>query len=175
MAANEWWVATESEDSFYMHGGMGFAASFALVLDIAGVAFIIALGMALYRRYAMRPTQLTYRKDFPVTLWSLLFISVTGFFIEALRIAFSHPTWGAWSPVGYVMSGMLAFMPESLQRGLHFSLWLAHAAVALVWIAVILWNENAEHILVDPIHVFFAPKESPPPTPVPQRTPSTES
>jgi sulfopyruvate decarboxylase subunit beta len=30
MAANEWWAATGSEDAFYMHGAMGFAASFAL-------------------------------------------------------------------------------------------------------------------------------------------------
>lgn len=35
MAANEWWAATESEDSFYMHGAMGFAASFALGLALS--------------------------------------------------------------------------------------------------------------------------------------------
>ena len=35
MAANEWWAVTQSEDSFYMHGGMGFAASFALGLAAA--------------------------------------------------------------------------------------------------------------------------------------------
>jgi len=35
MAANEWWAVTKSEDSFYMHGGMGFAASFALGLAAA--------------------------------------------------------------------------------------------------------------------------------------------
>jgi sulfopyruvate decarboxylase subunit beta len=35
MAANEWWAVTRSEDSFYMHGGMGFAASFALGLAAA--------------------------------------------------------------------------------------------------------------------------------------------
>ena len=35
MAANEWWLATGSEDSFYMHGAMGFAASFALGLALA--------------------------------------------------------------------------------------------------------------------------------------------
>lgn len=34
MAANEWWGATQSEDSFYMHGAMGFAASFALGLAV---------------------------------------------------------------------------------------------------------------------------------------------
>jgi sulfopyruvate decarboxylase subunit beta len=35
MAANEWWAVTQSEDSFYMHGGMGFAASFALGLAVS--------------------------------------------------------------------------------------------------------------------------------------------
>jgi sulfopyruvate decarboxylase subunit beta len=35
MAANEWWAATASEETFYMHGAMGFAASFALGLALA--------------------------------------------------------------------------------------------------------------------------------------------
>jgi sulfopyruvate decarboxylase subunit beta len=34
MASNEWWQATKSEDTFYMHGAMGFAASFALGLAL---------------------------------------------------------------------------------------------------------------------------------------------
>ena len=35
MAANEWCGVTSSEDSFYMHGAMGFAASFALGLALS--------------------------------------------------------------------------------------------------------------------------------------------
>src|SRR5688572_29441822 len=35
MAANEWWAVTKGEDSFYMHGAMGFAASFALGLALS--------------------------------------------------------------------------------------------------------------------------------------------
>jgi thiamine pyrophosphate-dependent acetolactate synthase large subunit-like protein len=35
MAANEWWHASHAEDSFQMHGAMGFAASFALGLALA--------------------------------------------------------------------------------------------------------------------------------------------
>jgi sulfopyruvate decarboxylase subunit beta len=35
MAANEWWAITKGEDSFYMHGAMGFAASFALGLALS--------------------------------------------------------------------------------------------------------------------------------------------
>lgn len=35
VAANEWWDATKAEDSFQMHGAMGFAASFGLGLALA--------------------------------------------------------------------------------------------------------------------------------------------
>jgi sulfopyruvate decarboxylase subunit beta len=35
VAANEWWHATRADDSFQMHGAMGFAASFALGLALA--------------------------------------------------------------------------------------------------------------------------------------------
>lgn len=35
MAANEWWEVTQCQDSFYMHGAMGFASSFALGIAMA--------------------------------------------------------------------------------------------------------------------------------------------
>jgi thiamine pyrophosphate-dependent acetolactate synthase large subunit-like protein len=35
MAANVWWAVTKDEDAFYMHGAMGFAASFALGLALS--------------------------------------------------------------------------------------------------------------------------------------------
>src|SRR6202043_1173988 len=35
MAANEWWAVTQSEGSFYMHGGMGLASTFALGLALS--------------------------------------------------------------------------------------------------------------------------------------------
>ena len=162
LATLDWDIAHLLFNTQFLRGA--FYLGYEFVLDIAGVAFIVALLMAIYRRRVTRPSYLTYRRDFPVTLWSLLAISVTGFLIEGLRIAFSHPTWGAWSPVGYALAGLFAFMPESAQRGLHFGLWLFHAALSLVWIALMSWNENAEHILVAPVNTFFAAKQSPPPT-----------
>src|SRR5712692_6476190 len=145
LATLDWDIAHLIFNAQFLRGA--FYLGYELVLDIAGVVFIAALLYALYRRNVQRPSQLTYLRDFPVTLWSLLTIAVSGFLIEGLRIAFSHPAWGAWSPVGYALSGLFAFMPESAQRGLHFGLWLFHAALSLVWIASISWNENAEHIL----------------------------
>ncbi len=157
-----------------------FYLGYELVLDIAGLVFIVVLLMAIYRRYAKRPAHLTYIRDFPFTLYSLLFISVTGFLIEGLRIAFTFADrgslpWAPWSPVGYALSGLFALMPVAAMKGLHLALWLAHAAVSLVWIALISWNENAEHILVAPLNTFFAPRLSPPPTLVPIKLEEVET
>ncbi|MBI1802243.1 MAG: (Fe-S)-binding protein, partial [Chloroflexi bacterium] len=152
-----------------------FYLGYELVLDIAGLVFIAALLMALYRRRAQRPSQLTYRKDFPVTLLSLLTISLTGFLIEGLRIAFSHPAWGAWSPVGNALAGLFALMPVETMKGLHFGLWLFHSGLSLVWIAAMSWNENALHILTSPMNVFYAPPKSPPPTLTPIKLEEAES
>ena len=117
LATLDWDVAHLLFNTQFLRGA--FYLGYELVLDIAGVVFIVALGMALYRRYVTRPGHLTYRRDFPITLWSLMAISVSGFLIEGLRIAFSHPAWGAWSPVGYVLSAVFVLMPEGVQRGLH--------------------------------------------------------
>jgi Fe-S oxidoreductase/nitrate reductase gamma subunit len=173
LATLDWDFAHLLFNTQFLRGA--FYLGYELVLDIAGVVFIVALLLALYRRTVTRPAQLTYRRDFPITLWSLLFISVTGFLIEGLRIAFSHPSWGAWSPVGYALAGLFAVMPAGFQTGLHLTLWLAHAAAALVWIATIAWNENAEHLLVAPLNTFFAPKQSPPPTLVPLKLEDAET
>ena len=52
MAANEWWAATKSEDSFYMHGAMGFAASFALGLALFLITLVLNLiALIVVRRY----------------------------------------------------------------------------------------------------------------------------
>ncbi len=176
LATIDWDITKKIFDVQFLVGA--FYLGYEFVLDIAGIAFIAALGMALYRRYVQRPPQLTYLRDFPITLWALLAISVTGYFIEGLRIAgvrpFIHegaraaaafvPPWGMWSPVGYALAQVLAVLPVDARENLHFALWLFHATVALVWIASISWNENAEHILTAPLNTFFAPLKSPPPT-----------
>jgi Fe-S oxidoreductase len=154
-----------------------FYLVYELVLDIAGVVFIAALVYAVYRRAIKRPSQLTYRTDFAVALWSMLLISISGFLIEGLRlagvrllhegvrdVAVFAPSWGVWSPVGYVLASMFTAIPVELRETLHFALWLFHAALSLVFVALMSWNENMVHVFIAPINTFLAPKQSPPPT-----------
>jgi Fe-S oxidoreductase len=70
-----------------------FYRVFELALDVFGLALILGVGMAAYRRYVVRPKRLEPSRT-GVSLWDgfplltvLLLIAVTGFLVEGLRIA----------------------------------------------------------------------------------------
>ncbi len=65
---------------------------FSLGADLGGLAFCIGIGMALWRRR----NRASYGRLLPaasttLTLWLLLLIGVTGFFLEAARISRDFP------------------------------------------------------------------------------------
>src|SRR5213079_2631745 len=70
------------------------------VLDFFGLFFVIGLGMAVWRRFVLRPQRVDPTARFAGVLALLLLINVTGFVMEACRIAAVKPPWGPWSPVG---------------------------------------------------------------------------
>src|SRR5438309_5376894 len=109
------------------------------VLDLFGLFFVIGLGMAVYRRFVVRPHRLDATARFARALVLLLAINVSGFLVEGCRLAATRPPWAPWSPVGWALGqGLLAagVGPGTL-RGLHLSLWLVHAALALGFVALI--------------------------------------
>src|SRR5215470_5127099 len=114
-----------------------FYLLYELVLDMFGLFFVIGLGMACWRRFVQRPARIDPTPKFAYALLILFVINVTGFVMEACRLAVVKPAWAAWSPVGYVLGqGMLAAgLGEPALRGIHISLWLFHAAIAFIFIA----------------------------------------
>jgi Fe-S oxidoreductase len=134
-----------------------FYLAYEAVLDLLGVCFVIGLGMAVYRRFVKRPRRLDPTARFAGVLALLLLINVTGFVIEACRIAVTKPAWGPWSPVGYGLGeALLALgLTEPGLRGLHLSTWLFHAAISLGFIAIIP-HSYFVHLLTTPLNIFFA-------------------
>jgi Fe-S oxidoreductase/nitrate reductase gamma subunit len=134
-----------------------FYLLYELVLDMFGLFFVIGLGMACWRRFVQRPARIDPSPKFAYALLILFVINVTGFVMEACRLAVVKPAWAPWSPVGYVLGqGMLALgLGEAALRGIHISLWLFHAAIAFVFIALIPWSYFM-HLVTTPINVFFA-------------------
>lgn len=127
------------------------------VLDLFGLFFVIGLGMAVYRRFVVRPHRVDPTARFARVLALLLVINVTGFIIEACRLAVVKPEWAPWSPVGYALGQvMLALgMGEGALRGTHLGLWLFHAVISLVFVAVVPYSYFV-HLITTPLNIFFS-------------------
>ncbi len=127
------------------------------VLDLFGLFFVIGLGMAVYRRFVVRPHRIDPTARFARVLTLLFVINVSGFIMEACRLAVVQPSWAPWSPVGYALAqGMLGLgVSEAALRATHLSVWLFHAALSLAFIAVIPYSYFM-HLITTPLNIFFS-------------------
>src|SRR5262245_59533236 len=134
-----------------------FYLFYELVLDMFGLFFVIGLGMACWRRFVVRPARIEPAGQFAYALLILFVINLTGFVMEACRLAVVRPAWAAWSPVGYLLGEAMVGigLGEPSLRAIHISLWLFHAAIAFIFIALIPWSYFM-HLVTPPINVFFA-------------------
>jgi Fe-S oxidoreductase len=127
------------------------------VLDLFGLFFVIGLGMAVWRRFVVRPARIDPTARFANVLLLLFVINLSGFVIEACRLAVTQPWWAPWSPVGWALGqGMLAAgLGETALRATHLTVWLGHAAVSLFFIAVIPYSYFV-HLVTTPLNIFFS-------------------
>ena len=127
------------------------------VLDLFGLFFVIGLGMAVYRRFVVRPHRVDPTARFANVLLLLFLINLTGFVMEACRLAVVQPAWARWSPVGYALGQVMvgAGMGEGALRATHLSVWLFHSAISLFFIAVIPYSYFS-HLVTTPLNIFFS-------------------
>ncbi len=127
------------------------------VLDLFGLFFVIGLGMAVWRRFVLRPGHMDPTARFAKVLALLFLINLSGFVLEACRLAVTQVWWAPWSPVGWALGqAMLAAgMSESVLRGTHLTVWLGHAALSLFFVAVIPYSYFV-HLVTTPLNIFFS-------------------
>ena len=144
-----------------------FYLVYSLLADLFGLALVLGLAVMAVRRLR-RPARYDYRRPEGVPgafdrrlyvvgdwvfLGSLLFVGVTGFVMEAYRIAVTNPDYEVWSIVGWALSrGLRAAGVVAADPGvdaIRHALWWSHAAVAFVAIAAIPYTK-AVHMLTSP-------------------------
>jgi Fe-S oxidoreductase/nitrate reductase gamma subunit len=127
------------------------------VLDLFGLFFVVGLGMATWRRFVARPDRVDATSRFAWVLALLFVINVTGFVMEAARLALVQPAWARWSPVGYAIGqAMLATgMTEAALGRLHLGTWVVHAILALGFIALVPYSYFV-HLITTPLNIFFS-------------------
>lgn len=127
-----------------------------LLMDLAGVAILLGVAMAAYRRYAQRPKMLETRWDDTYALIILAVIPLVGYGTEALRFVATAPPWAHWSPVGNLLANLLnalGLTPEAAWS-LHGSFYWAHAIVGLIFIASIPFTK-LRHLITGPLNILL--------------------
>ena len=148
----------------------GFYAIYKTVLDIFGLLALIGLVIAFAIRYGQKPERLDGRSGkrfFREDLWiigSLAFIVLTGFIVEALRLA-SQPVETArlgervmycttCSVIGWPLSRLFASLDTGLLNSIHRSIWVFHAAIAVAFVGSVSFTKMG-HLFISSINTFF--------------------
>ncbi len=137
-----------------------FYLGYKLFLDLFGIALIIGLLLAFYRRYVLKPERLknlvypTFPLDSFYLLAILLFIAISGFFVEAIRLAATKPPWSVYSPVGNFISGLFVSLEPRTLSALHFYIWSLHGVAALTFIALIPFSK-AFHLFSSAANIYL--------------------
>jgi Fe-S oxidoreductase/nitrate reductase gamma subunit len=132
------WTKLLGQPSFFVGD---FYLSYSLVMDAMGLLFVIGVGMALYRRYAVRHDRLwgkhTSDED-ALFVWSLFLLGVGGYLVEGLRIVGTRfPDFETVSFVGYFLAVVMdaAGLSAAGAETLYWWGWWSHALLALAFIA----------------------------------------
>jgi Fe-S oxidoreductase len=148
-----------------------FYLGYSLFLDVFGAALIVGLSVFAVKRGVLRPFRLSYWRPVEpapplahearryrlgdwIFLGSLLFLALTGFLLEAFRIAADDPSFEVWAPFGWLVGQ--AFIALGFDGGAAESAravtWWVHGVFALFWVSSIPFTK-AVHMLAGPAGV----------------------
>ncbi|MHA2611543.1 MAG: heterodisulfide reductase-related iron-sulfur binding cluster [bacterium JZ-2024 1] len=143
-----------------------FYLFYELILDIAGIALMLGLILAMYRRYVLSPEKLktpfapTFSWDSFYLLIMLFLIALTGFIVEGLRITSQEPQWANWAPIGFFLSRLFQNLSPTMVTSLHFFFWSVHALLVFIFIASIPFTK-AFHLISSALSITFRNLTSP--------------
>ncbi len=126
------------------------------ITDVFGALAIVGIGMAMLRRWILRPRELVYTRESSLILTAILAILVSGFLVEGWRIAATADPWGAWSPFGNLVGqASSSLMSESAMRSAHLATWWLHMVLVFGFIAWAPYTKMA-HVLTSTLNIYTA-------------------
>lgn len=136
LAVLDWDIGKLIFGKQFLAGGVYYF--YKLILDIAGVVCLIGLGMAFYRRFIKEGRQFEKSMRFIYILGSLAVIIITGYIVEALRLAAEQPEHAVWSPVGnFIAQVFYSGMSKEQLEAQHLWIWIFHGLISLAFVALI--------------------------------------
>lgn len=134
----------------------GWYLAYELVMDIAGVAILLGVIMAAFRRLVLKPETLKTRWDDYYVLIILGLIPVVGFTTEGLRLLSTAPEWARWSPIGNAIANLLRMLGVSRETAgnAHIYLFWSHVILGLAFVASIPFTK-LRHLVATPLNLML--------------------
>jgi hypothetical protein len=123
-------------------------------MDLAGLALIVGVAIALWRRLVTRPEYLPLKGSTLLILFGLLFMGLSGFGLEAYRIAAQPNEWAPAAFIGWSLSRLLTGVaePTGTPTVVYAVFWWLHAGAAFALIVGAAWS-GFSHLWVLPASV----------------------
>jgi Fe-S oxidoreductase/nitrate reductase gamma subunit len=135
-----------------------FYKAFSLVTDVAGLVAIAALAALLIRRFVIRPKGLVTIADDYLMHGLLFAILITGFLIEAARMAVTEVPTGAslasWSPGGLLLAQAFGGLGAESLATMHRAIWWIHLGLVFAFISVIPFTK-LRHMFTTPVNYLI--------------------
>jgi Fe-S oxidoreductase/nitrate reductase gamma subunit len=134
----------------------GVYFAYELIMDLAGVAILIGVAMALIRRLVIKPDFMENSWDDFYALILLALIPIVGYITEGLRILVWKPNWATWAPIGNWVYKLLANTSLTVVQAdlIHPYLFIVHVGLGLLLTASLPFTKM-RHMIFTPIHIFF--------------------
>ncbi len=131
---------------------------FQATLEVFGIVFLAGLVGALARRLVWKPPHLGASREATLILLGLLFIGVSGFVVEGLRVGLQPGASGSGVFVGRAVGLALAGAGAADETSLltYRVVWWVHALAAFGFIAALPYTRLA-HLLASPLYLLAAP------------------
>jgi Fe-S oxidoreductase/nitrate reductase gamma subunit len=145
----------------FLHGDVYLGYSF--TADLFGVFFVVGVTWAIVRRYVQRPYRIRIKTkpEDALILGMFLFLGVSGFAIEGVRIAMHDlPEFERWSFVGWPLAQWFDGAAPSALRDAHRWLWVSHFG-GFVLFLVLLPTTKLRHMFTSPMNMYLRDRPRP--------------
>jgi Fe-S oxidoreductase/nitrate reductase gamma subunit len=135
------------------------ALIYELIMDLAGLAILIGVGMAVYRRATERKKMITTGWEDIYILTLLVVITVLGFITEGLRIFFTQPDWAEWAIIGNLVAEFFKTIELSTDAAwnLHSTMYWLHTLAGLAF-AISIPFTKLRHLILGPWNIIIRPR-----------------
>jgi Fe-S oxidoreductase/nitrate reductase gamma subunit len=131
-----------------------FYIAFKLFAETFGIVLLGGVVAALVRRCILRPAGASREWGDLLPLLLLGSVALTGFLVEALRIAVTHPAAAPYSYAANAVAPLLAGVPVPDLLRLHRGVWWGHLLVAFAFLMSIPYGKML-HVVAGPANIFL--------------------